>query len=111
MSFTVIYSSTQACPPVLDLAFRLRAKGHQLRTLGQLPKPLPARTASLRLELAGLQQDERTIRWVLGQYAAGRRLPDARHQGDLQDDLVVTLWRLSAVRATLQAIGEERADG
>jgi hypothetical protein len=111
MPAVIIYSSTQACPPVLDLAFRLRAKGHQLRTLGQLPKPLPARTASLRLELAGLQQDERTIRWVLSQYATGRRLPDTRHERDLQDDLIVTLWRLSSVQTTLQAIGEGQADG
>jgi len=104
MPAVIIYSSTQACPPVLDLAFSLRAKGHQLRSLSQLPKPLPARTASLRLDLAGLQQDERTIRWTLSQYQQGLRLPDAGRERDLHDDLVVTLWQISQVTAKLQAV-------
>ena len=107
MACVILYASTQACPPVLELALRLRAQGHQLRTLGQLPTPLPARVASLRLELAGLQQDERTIRWVLSQYAEGRRLPDACRETDLRADLDVTLWRLSTVLATLHALAGE----
>jgi len=104
MAYTIIYASTQACAPVLDLALRLRAQGHQLRTLGQLPKPLPARVASLRLELAALLQIERTICWVLGQYAEGLRLPDPCHERDLRDDLCVTRWQLDQVRATLHAL-------
>ena len=110
MPYVVIYASTQACAPVLDLALRLRAQGHQLRTLGQLPKPLPARVASLRLELAALQQIERTIGWVLSQYAAGLRLPDAARERDLRADLDVTRWQLGQVQATLGelAAGEER---
>lgn len=104
MPSVIIYSSTQACPPVLDLALSMRAKGHQLRSLSVLPTPLPARAASLRLELAGLLQDERTIRWTLSQYADGLRLPDSCRECDLRDDLAVTLWRLSEVTATLQAL-------
>lgn len=104
MTPVIIYTSTQACPPALNLALKMRAKGHQLRTLGQMPTPLPARTASLRLELAALQQDERTIRWVLGQYAEGLRLPDASRESGLRDDLAVTLWRLDTVTLTLQAL-------
>ena len=107
MACVILYASTQACPSVLDLALTLRAQGHQLRTLGQLPKPLPARVASLRLELAGLQQDERTIRWVLSQYAEGLRLPDPCREADLRADLNVTLWRLSAVTATLNVLKGE----
>ncbi|MGI4862962.1 MAG: hypothetical protein ACRYFZ_03510 [Janthinobacterium lividum] len=109
MACTILYTSTQACPPVLDLALTLRAKGYQLRTLGQLPTPLPARRASLRLELAGLQQDERTIRWTLSQYREGLRLPDACREADLLSDLDVTLWRLAAVAATLQALATQPA--
>lgn len=104
MPVTIIYASPQACAPALTLAFALRAQGHQLRTLGQLPKPQPARVASLQLERAGLQQDERTIRWVLGQYAEGRRLPDAAHERDLKSDLDVTLWEIAQVTAKLQAV-------
>ncbi len=104
MPVTIIYASSQACAPALTLAFALRAQGHQLRTLGQLPKPQPARVASLRLELAGLQQDERTIGWVLSQYAEGRRLPDAAHERDLQADLDVTRWQIATVTATLNAL-------
>ena len=89
---------------MLDLALRLRAQGYQLRSLGQLPRPQPARVASLRLELAGLLQDERTIRWVLSQYAEGLRLPDACRERDLRDDLAVTLWQIDTVTATLQAL-------
>ena len=48
MPAIILYASTQACAPVLELALRLRAQGHQLRTLGLLPKPRPARVASLR---------------------------------------------------------------
>ena len=107
MAFTILYASTQACAPVLELALRLRAQGHQLRTLGQLPKPLPARLASLRLEQAALQQDERTIAWVLSQYAEGRRLPDAAHEADLHADLDVTRWQLATVTATLQTLKGE----
>jgi hypothetical protein len=109
MAFTILYASTQACAPVLNLALSLRAKGYQLRTLGQLPKPLPARLASLRLDLAGLLQIERTICWVLSQYADGRRLPDAAHERDLQADLDVTRWQLSGVQATLQALTSPQA--
>lgn len=104
MPAVIIYSSTQACAPALDLALALRANLHQLRTLGELPKPQPARLASLQLELAGLQQDERTIRWVLGQYAEGRRLPDPTHERDLKSDLDVTLWQIEQVTAKLQAV-------
>jgi hypothetical protein len=104
MAYTIIYASTQACAPVLDLALRLRAQGYQLRTLGQLPKPLPARVASLRLEQAALQQIERTICWVLSQYAEGLRLPDASHECVLRDDLDVTRWQLAGVAATLQEL-------
>jgi hypothetical protein len=109
MPHVVIYASTQACAPVLDLALRLRAQGYQLRTLGQLPKPLPARVASLRLDLASLLQIERTICWALSQYAEGRRLPDAARECDLRADLDVTRWQLATVTATLQALaaGEE----
>jgi hypothetical protein len=109
MPAIIIYSSTQACPPVLDLAFRLRAQGHRLRTLGQLPAPRPARRYSLQLELAGLQQDERTIRWVLSQYAEGRRLPDADRERDLQSDLEVTLWQIANVTAFLGALEKPEA--
>ena len=109
MPYVVLYASTQACAPVLELALRLRAQGHQLRTLGQLPTPLPARRASLQLELAALLQDERTIRWVLSQYAEHRRLPDASHERDVRADLDVTLWQISTVTATLQALGAEPA--
>jgi hypothetical protein len=109
MPAIILYASTQACAPVLDLALALRAQGHQLRTLGQLPKPLPARVASLRLERAALQQIERTIRWVLGQYAEGLRLPDAARERDLRADLEVTRWQLSQVADKLRAVGEEPA--
>lgn len=104
MPAIIIYTSTQDCAPVLALALRLRAQGHQLRALGQLPQPQPARLASLRLELAALRQIERTIRWVLGQYAAGLRLPDAHHERDLQADLDVTLWQLATLTATLNTL-------
>jgi len=104
MAYTILYASPQACAPVLDLALRLRAQGHQLRTLGQLPKPLPARMASLRLDLASLLQIERTIRWVLSQYAEGLRLPDAAHERDLRSDLDVILWETANVLAALQAV-------
>jgi hypothetical protein len=104
MPHVVIYASTQACAPVLELALRLRAQGHQLRTLGQLPKPRPARLASLRLEQAALRQIERTIAWVLSQYAEGRRRPDAAHEADLQADLDVTRWQLQQVAASLHAL-------
>ena len=109
MPAIIIYTSTQACPPVLELALCLRAQGHQLRTLGQLPRPRPVRVASLQLELAGLQQDERTIRWTLSQYTEGLRLPDAARVDDLQADLEVTLWRQRVVRATLLAVKGEAA--
>lgn len=110
MPHVVIYASTQACAPVLDLALRLRAQGYQLRTLGLLPKPLPARVASLRLEQAALQQIERTIRWVLAQYAEGLRLPDPARERDLRADLDLTHWQLSQGQATLRALaaGEEQ---
>jgi hypothetical protein len=102
MPVTIIYTSTQACPPVLELALRLRAQGHELRSLGRLPAPRPVRVASLRLELAGLQQDERTIRWTLSQYAHRLRLPDSAREVDLQDDLVVVCWQIQQVTAKLQ---------
>jgi len=101
MPVVVIYSSTQACPPALDLAFRLRAQGHQVRSLSELPTPRPARLYSLQLELAGLQQDERTIRWVLSQYTEGIRMPDADRERDLRSDLEVTLWQIDNVTAFL----------
>lgn len=101
MPAVIIYSSTQACPPALDLALNLRAKGYQLRSLSELPAPRPGRLCSLQLELAGLQQDERTIRWVLSQYAEGRRLPDADRERDLRSDLEVTLWQIENVTAFL----------
>ena len=104
MPAVIIYSSTQACAPVLDLALALRFNSHQLRTLGQLPKPQPARVASLRLDLAALMQIERTIRWVLGQYAEGLRLPDASRERDLRCDLNVILWEIDNVLAALQAV-------
>jgi len=104
MAYTIIYASTQACAPVLDLALALRAQGYQLRTLGQLPKPLPARVASLRLDLASLLQIERTICWVFSQYAEGLRLPDASRERDLRDDLSVTRWQLQQVTASLHAL-------
>jgi hypothetical protein len=47
MPAIIIYCSTQACAPALDLAFRLRAQGHQVRSLSQLPTPRPARLHSL----------------------------------------------------------------
>jgi hypothetical protein len=99
-----IYTSTQACPPALDLALRLRAQGHQVRSLSELPTPRPGRLYSLQLELAGLQQDERTIRWVLSQYAEGRRLPDAARERDLRSDLEVTLWQIENVTTWLGAL-------
>lgn len=111
MPVVTIYTSPQACAPALNLALALRGKGYQLRTLGQLPQPQPARLASLQLELAGLQQDERTIRWVLGQYAEGRRLPDPTHQSDLKSDLDVTLWQIEQVTAKLQAVEGEQGRG
>jgi len=104
MPAVILYSSTQACAPVLNLALRLRAKGHQLRSLVYLPQPQPVRVASLRLDLAHLLQIERTIRWVLGQYAEGRRLPDAAHEADLQSDLDVIRWEIDNVLAALQAV-------
>ena len=112
MALLTIYSSTKAWPRVLTIALDLQAKGYQLHTLSRLPKPQPVRVASLRLELAALQQDERTIRWVLSQYAEGLRLPDADRVRDLRDDLDVTLWQLENVKVklrTLLATGEELA--
>ncbi len=94
MPVVVIYSSTQACPPVLTLALDMQAKGHVLRTLRHLPPPRPMRLASLQLELAHLHQIERTIRWTLSQYAEGYRLPDAQRESDLRADLEVTLWQI-----------------
>lgn len=101
-----VYASTQASPEVLNFVLTLQAQGHQvrLRTLGQLPPPCPGRRASLRLEQAGLQQDERTLRWTLSQYAEGRRLPDPAREADLQADLDVTLWQLQRVTGTLHAL-------
>ena len=109
MPYAVIYASPQACAPVLELALRLRAQGHQLRSLGQLPKPLPARVASLRLELAALRQIERTLCWVLGQYAEHRRLPDAARERDLRADLELTRWQMRDVTAALEALTPPRA--
>jgi len=106
MACVTLYASTQACAPVLELALRLRAQGHQLRSLVYLPTPQPVRAASLRLEQAALQQIERTICWVLSQYAEGRRLPDAAREADLRDDLAVTRWQLSQVADKLRAAGE-----
>jgi hypothetical protein len=104
MPAVIIYTSTQACAPVLDLALALRFNSHQLRQLGQLPKPKPARLASLRLDLAHLYQIERTTRWVLGQYAEGLRLPSPVHERGLKDDLALTLWEIEQVTAKLQAV-------
>lgn len=109
MAFTILYASTQACAPVLELALRLRAQGHQLRALVYLPAPQPVRQASLRLEQAALQQIERTIAWVLSQYAEGRRPPDPAHERDLRDDLDVTRRQLSQVAARLRPHGEQAA--
>lgn len=83
----------------------------QVLPLSALPAPRPARWASLRLEQAGLLQDERTIRWTLSQYAEGRRLPDAAREDDLRSDLDVTLWQLQRVATKLHALaaaGEAR---
>jgi thioesterase domain-containing protein len=107
MPHVVIYTSTQACAPVLDLALALRAQGHQLRSLVYLPAPQPVRAASLRLELAALQQIERTTSWVLSQYAEHRRLPDPAREADLQADLDVTRWQIATVTATLNALKGE----
>ncbi len=104
MPCVIIYASTQACPSALDIALTMRAKGHELRPLSLLPRPRPVRLASLQLELAALLQDERTIRWVLSQYAEHRRLPDASRERDLKSDLEVTLWRIDTVMATLQGL-------
>lgn len=104
MPSTVIYSSTQACAPVLELALCLRAQGHQLRSLVYLPAPQPVRQASLRLEQAALQQIERTIVWVLSQYAEGRRPPDPARERDLLADLDVTRWQLQQVATSLHAL-------
>lgn len=110
MPHVVIYASTQACAPVLELALRLRAQGHQLRSLVYLPTPQPRRAASLRLEQAALQQIERTIVWVLSQYAEGRRLPDPTRERDLRADLDVTRWQLSQLQDSRGALaaGEAR---
>jgi hypothetical protein len=51
-----------------------------------------------------LQQDERTIRWVLSQYAEGRRLPDADRERDLRSDLAVTRWQIENVTAWLASL-------
>lgn len=101
-----IYTSTQASPEVLNFALDLQRQGCQvrLRTLGQLPTPQTGRVASLRLEQAGLQQDERTLRWTLSQYAEGYRLPDPAREADLQADLAVTRWQLQRVTTTLNAL-------
>lgn len=104
MPSVIIYTSTQACPPALDLALALRANGHQLRTLGELPTPRRARLASLCLELAAWQQDERTLRWTLAQYAEGLRPPDADREDALRADLEMTLGRLRTVTATLHTL-------
>jgi thioesterase domain-containing protein len=104
MPYVVIYASTQACAPVLELALRLRAQGHRLRSLVYLPAPQPVRQASLRLEQAALQQIERTIVWVLSQYAEGRRLPDPTRERDLRADLDVTRWQLQQVATSLHAL-------
>ncbi|MGI4865424.1 MAG: hypothetical protein ACRYFZ_15990 [Janthinobacterium lividum] len=107
-----IYASTQARPALLTFALDLQRQHCQVRlcTLGQLPPPCRGRRASLRLEQAGLLQDERTIRWTLSQYAEGHRLPDAAREDDLRSDLDVTLWQLQRVAAKLHALtaGEAR---
>ncbi|MGI4866140.1 MAG: hypothetical protein ACRYFZ_19605 [Janthinobacterium lividum] len=98
-------------PTTLKLA-ELGITGHlarrvQVLPFSALPAPLPARTASLRLELAALQQIERTIRWTLSQYAEHRRLPDAAREEDLRADLDCTLWQLQKVEASLRTLAME----
>jgi hypothetical protein len=100
------FFSTQAGPDLLNFALDLPKQGEEVRILplGLLPPPRAGRVASLLLEQAALQQDERTIRWLLHQYAEHVLLPDACHENGLHYHLDAVCSRLRAVAATLQAI-------
>jgi hypothetical protein len=106
MAPVTLYVSTQASPQVLLFALDVRRQGWSvlLRPLNALPAPRVARLASLRLEQAGLQQDVKTMRWLLLQYAEHYLLPDACHENGLRADLDATLSRLRAVEATLATL-------